>query len=94
LDKPGRVSFFSLSVSSKIKPGKPYKRGRLSTVDLLVITSSDQLLFYIESIIYPCYKVRRSTVLSLPLQLVLPGKTYKLENCTTDQIIIVQFLAR
>ncbi len=29
----------------KLKAGKPYRRGRLSSVDLLVLTSLDQLLF-------------------------------------------------
>ncbi len=48
LSKLRRVSFFSLSVSSKIKPGKPYKKGKLSTVDLLVITSLNHLLFILK----------------------------------------------
>jgi len=50
--------------------GKPKWRGRLSTVDLLVITSLDQLLFKLK--ILPTFftkqsiLIRRSTVLSLP----------------------------
>ncbi len=32
------------SVQNVHHPGKSYKRGRLSTVDLLVLTSLDQLL--------------------------------------------------
>ncbi len=35
----------------KVQPGKSYWRGRLSTVDLLVLTSLDQLLFIMKNII-------------------------------------------
>jgi hypothetical protein len=50
---------------------------RLSAVDLLVLTSLDQLLF-IMKILFKCFTkqatvLRRSTVLSLPLKLVFPG---------------------
>jgi hypothetical protein len=48
--------------------GKPYFRGRLSTVDLLAITSLDKLLFYIQKLdIKEAPLMRRSTVQSLPL---------------------------
>ncbi len=33
---------------SRDQPGKPYLRGRLSTVDLLVLTCLDQLLFILK----------------------------------------------
>ncbi len=50
--------------------GKSYRGGRISTVDLLVLSSLDQLIFYIENIIFIVTKqvvlMRRSTVLSLP----------------------------
>ncbi len=41
----------------------PYLRVRMSTIDLLVLTSSEQLLFIL---LFLVYKTRRSTVLSLP----------------------------
>jgi hypothetical protein len=49
-------------------------------VDLLVLTSSDMLLFKLK-ILFTCVTKqttlrRRSTVLSLPLQLVFPALTY------------------
>jgi hypothetical protein len=50
---------------------------RLNTVDLLVLTSLDQVLLKLANIIFYFTKqatlMRRSTVLSLPLQLVFPG---------------------
>ncbi len=46
--------------------------GRISTVDLLVLTSLDSLLLILKLILFRFYKpstfMRRSTVLSLPLQ--------------------------
>jgi hypothetical protein len=58
------------------QPGNPYWRGRLSTVDLLVL-SSLPAAFYHANIIYYFTKLaslmRRSIILSFPLQLVLPG---------------------
>jgi hypothetical protein len=56
-----------------------YQTGRISTVDLLVLTSSDQLLLIMEPL-FPCFtkqdtRMSRSTVLSLPLQLVFPAST-------------------
>ena len=52
-------------------------KGRISTVDLLVLNSSDQLFFLLK-LKFSFYTkqptlMRRSTVLSLPLQLVFPG---------------------
>jgi hypothetical protein len=53
-----------------------YLRGKLSTVDLLVITSIDQLLSTLKKIFTFLTKqailVRRPTVLRLPLQKVFP----------------------
>jgi hypothetical protein len=61
---------------SKVPSGKPYGRGRLSTIDLLVQNSLDQLIFVLEILFNFVTKqpvlMRRSTVLGLPLQLVLP----------------------
>jgi hypothetical protein len=52
-------------------------KGRLSAVELLVLTSLDQLLFILKILFTFFTKqatlMRRSTVLSLPLQLVFPG---------------------
>jgi len=51
--------------------------GRLSTVDLLALTSLDQLISILKILFTFVAKqatlMRRSTVLSLPLQLVFPG---------------------
>jgi hypothetical protein len=54
-------------------------KGRLSTVDLLVLTSLDQLLFILK-ILFAFLEtlatlMRRSTVLNHPLQLVFPDVT-------------------
>ncbi len=56
-------------------------RGRLSTVDLLAPTSLDQRLLIVKTL-FPFFTkqttlMRRSTVLSLSLQLVFPGITQK-----------------
>jgi hypothetical protein len=58
--------------SSIVNPGNHYRRGRLSTFGLLVLTSFDQLIFILK--ILPTFVtkqatlMRRSTVLSLPPQ--------------------------
>ncbi len=58
----------------------PYLRERLSTVDHLVITSSYQLISKLKILFTVAIKqaalMRRSTVLSLSLQLVFPGCGY------------------
>jgi hypothetical protein len=64
----------------KVLPGKSHLRVRISTIDLLVPTSLDQLLLKMK-ILFMCFTkqtilMRRSIVLSLPLQLVFPGLTY------------------
>ncbi len=53
--------------------------GRLSIVDLLVLTSLDQFLFILKILLNFFTKeantlMRRSVVLSLPPQLVFPGE--------------------
>ncbi len=71
-----KIDFFSCcELRSLIKwylePGKPYWRGNLSTVDLLVLTSLDRLPFTKKILITFVRKqaklMRRSTVLSFPL---------------------------
>ncbi len=58
------------------QPGKPNWRGRLSTLDLLVRTSLDQMLLTLKILFTFVRKqatlIRRSTVGSLPLQLEFP----------------------
>jgi hypothetical protein len=58
------------------RPGKPYLRGRISTVDLLVLISSDGLILKLKILFNLVTKqgilMRRSTVLSLALQLGYP----------------------
>ncbi len=53
-------------------------KGRLSTVDLLVLTSLDQVIFIMKILFNFVTKqttlMRRSTVLSVPTQLVFPGE--------------------
>ncbi len=56
--------------------GKSYKRGRLSTFDLLLLTSFDQLHFMLKILLTFLQSklfMRRSSVLSLPPQLEFPG---------------------
>jgi len=57
-------------------PGKSYRGGRFSTVDLLVLTSFEQLIFIVKILFSFFTKqatlMKRSTVLSLPPQLVFP----------------------
>jgi hypothetical protein len=59
-------------------PGSSYRKGRLSTVELLVSTSLDLLLLIMQTLFTLLQKqaflVRRSTVLILPFQLVFPGR--------------------
>jgi hypothetical protein len=60
-------------------PGNPYRRGRLSAVDLRVLTNVDQLLLIKQTLSTFFYKygnlLTRSTVLSLPFQWVFPGNS-------------------
>ncbi len=54
--------------------------GRISTVDLLVLTSLDQLLFILKIFFFTFFtkqatSMRKPTVLILPPQLVFPGLT-------------------
>ncbi len=55
-----------------VQAGKPYLRGRISTFGLLVLTIFKLAALHTEAIIFRFYKqptlMRRSTVLSLPLQ--------------------------
>ncbi len=50
------LPFYKSSYINK-EPGKPYGRGRLSTVDLLVLTSLNQLVF-IKNFFLPFHKTR------------------------------------
>jgi hypothetical protein len=62
-----------------VEPGKYYWRGSLSTVDLLVQTSLDQVLSILKILFSYITKeatlVRKSIVLSLPFQLVFLAGT-------------------
>ena len=75
------------------KAWKPYQRGTISTVGLLVIRCLDQLLYILEILYTFLTKqvtlMRRSTVLILPPQLVFPEKgnvnynqKFKTNTCT------------
>jgi hypothetical protein len=57
LIKAGLFVYLTSPLSIQLyQAGKSYWRERLSTVDLPAPTSLDQLLFYIENIIYLFYK--------------------------------------
>ncbi len=62
-----------------VEPGNPYWRERISAVDILALISLDQLLFILKILF--TYVTQQatlmwtSTVMSLPLQLVFPGRT-------------------
>ncbi len=60
--------------------------GRISTVDLLVLTSSDQLLFVLKLYFFTKQPIlmRRSTVLSLFPSVRVPCIVYHLMNITMD----------
>jgi len=66
----------------KYLSGKSYRVERLSTIDLLVLTSFDQLLLIMQTLFTfftaQVTLMMRSTVLSLPLQLVFLVSTMKL----------------
>ncbi len=55
--------------------GNAYRRGRLSTIDLLIKMAClvKKKEFFIKSSRYELFNTRRSTVLILPIQLVFPG---------------------
>jgi hypothetical protein len=67
---------------------EPLLKGKLSTIDLLVLTSFNELVFILRILFTLFTKqatlMRRSTILNLPLQLVFPGVTYgrgKISDC-------------
>jgi hypothetical protein len=70
--KTGRKKERDEEKKEYLKPGNPYgvERLRISTVDLLVLTYSDQLLFILKMLLAIVTKqaslIRRSTVLSHP----------------------------
>jgi len=73
----------------KVYSGKSYWGGRLSTVDLLVLSSLDQLSFILKILFSSFTKqatlMRRSKVLSLSPQCVFPGISINLSTtrCST-----------
>ncbi len=74
--------------------GKSYPGGRLSTVDLLKLTSLDQLIFKLK-ILFSFFKkqptsIRRSIVLILPPQLVFPVDRHQI---TRDSGTVEEHLA-
>ncbi len=69
----------------KDQTGNPYWSGRLSTVDLLVLTSLDQLILLLKILFIFFFTkqatlMRRSTVLSLPFQLVFPARDHSFKR--------------
>jgi hypothetical protein len=60
-----------MTFGTNVIAGNPYGRERLNTVCLLVLTNLDQLLFIVKLYLFVTKQavlMRRSTVLSLPLQ--------------------------
>jgi hypothetical protein len=74
---PWQVFKESLIFLSKAEPGNPYRRVRNSTIELLVLTSSNQLLLllkvYFSFFTKQAILTRRSTVPSLPFQQEFTG---------------------
>ncbi len=75
-----------------VRSMNPYRRGILSTVDLLVLTSLDKLILILKIIFLFFTKqaslIRRSTALSLPPKLVFPGigNSYRRGRLSTDSV--------
>jgi hypothetical protein len=71
--------------SRQFKPGNPYGGGRLSTIDLLVLTSLDLHVFELKILFIFMTKqatlMRRSTVLSLPPQKGFPDSNKQISGC-------------
>jgi hypothetical protein len=71
------VKHIHTAQSTLFRPGKLYWRGRLSTVDLLVLTSLDQLLLIMQTLL----SFNKTSFLNeelhctVPLQLVFPVST-------------------
>jgi hypothetical protein len=80
-----------------VRAGKSYWRGRLSTVDLLVLTSLDHLLFKSKMLFTFFTKqanlMRRSTVSSLPPQLVFPSTGRRCLSVTVILILHISLFA-
>jgi hypothetical protein len=56
-----------------VETGNPYGRGKLCTVDLLVLTAPLDIEKVIYFVVKQATLMKRSTVLSLPVQLGIPG---------------------
>ncbi len=68
-------SYIKKSKKSRfLKAGNPYWKGRLSTVDILVLTCLGKLILILQTLFTSLHQNLRSTVLSLPLQLVFPAE--------------------
>ncbi len=67
--------------------GNPHWMGRLRTVDILLLTSLDRLIFKFKIsstfVIKQAISMRRSTVLSLPLQVVLLAQSDHITTLST-----------
>jgi len=68
--------------------GNPYRRGKIRTVDLLVLSSFDQLLLILKTLFFfltnQALLSRRSTVLSLHLHWGFPALGVKVSTITVD----------
>ncbi len=83
---------------AKEKARNSYWRGRLRTVGLHVLTSLDQLIFTMKILCTFWAKqatlMRRSTVPSLPVQLVFPGESFILKSLATAYFLQCHFKCR
>ncbi len=74
-------SLFSIDRGiENIYTGIPYERGRLSTADLLVLTSLDQLFLWWEHYL-PFFIKQATLITSLPLQFMFPDLYEMHPNC-------------
>ncbi len=82
--------------SSKFWPWKPYWKGRLSTIEPLVLTSLYQLIFILKiSCSFFTNQVtlmRRSTVLSISLQLEYPALALRVQATALKSVLSFIFL--
>jgi hypothetical protein len=73
----GLESFLKQKSKHSTVQGTLTERKRLGTVDLLVLISLDQVILILANVIFSFTKqatlMRRSTVVSLPVQLVFPA---------------------
>jgi hypothetical protein len=78
----------TLYVVASAEAGNPYRRGRISAIHLLVLTSFDQLLLILKTLFFfltnQAILSMRSTVLSLHLHWGFPAQGVNVSTATVD----------